>query len=230
MLHLRHLYFPESKDIDMFRFEIPAVAGRPDAMGRLTVETMAERQLQASSLDTAITLWRQNADGSRELIARNDNYFARDSYLELELGPGVYYVGVSAGGNDEYDPIIEDSGFGGTTQGEYELRLNYRPNADEAIFDLDNPNNTPTFIDGDGDGVPGGVYNFWFRTQTPANTLFVDKSAASGGTGAITAPVQQPQDRVGRRESRPDRADRRHARPGRQDRDAGRQPRLPDRL
>ncbi len=165
VLHLRYMYFPESKDIDMFRFEIPAVAGRPDAMGRVTIETMAERQLQASSLDTAITLWRQNADGSRELLARNDNYFARDSYLELELGAGLYYVGVSASGNDEYDPIIEDSGFGGTTQGEYELRLNYRPNADEAIFDQDNPNNTATFLDGDGDGVPGGVYNFWFRAR-----------------------------------------------------------------
>ena len=188
LLHLRHLYFPESKDIDLFRFELAGTAGKPDALGRLVIETMAERQLQASSLDTALTLWRANPDGTYELLARNDNYFGRDSYLEMQLGPGVYYVGVSASGNDEYDPIIEDSGFGGTTQGEYELRLNYRPDADEAIVDADNPNNAATFIDGDGDGVPGGVYNFWFRTQTPQNTLFVDKSAANGGTGTLAAP------------------------------------------
>ena len=164
LVHLRHLYFPESKDIDLFRFELAAT----DADGRLTIETMAERQLQSSLLDTVLTLWRANSDGSYELLARNDNYFGRDSYLELDLGPGVYYVGVSASGNDEYDPIIEDSGFGGTTQGEYELRLNYRPDSAMAIFDADNPSRDPTFLDGDGDGVPGGVYNFWFKTAGSA--------------------------------------------------------------
>ncbi len=185
LVHLRHLYFPESKDIDMFRFELPAKLGKPDAQGRLTIETMAERELQSSLLDTVITLWRENADGTRELLARNDNYFGRDSYLELDLAPGTYYVGVSASGNDEYDPIIEDSGFGGVTQGEYELRLSYRPDADEAISDIDNPNDPATFLDGDGDGVPGGVYNFWFKTvpycspglrATGRTPFFVDKS------------------------------------------------------
>ena len=201
LVHLRHLYFPESKDIDLFRFELAALPGRPDADGRLTIETMAERQLQSSLLDTVLTLWRAKPDGSYELLARNDNYFGRDSYLELDLGPGVYYVGISASGNDEYDPIIEDSGFGGTTQGEYELRLNYRPDAAKAISDADNPNNAPTFLDGDGDGVPGGVYNFWFKAApvlqsgpptTAAETIFVDKSYVppSGTTpsGTLNAP------------------------------------------
>ena len=62
---------------------------------------MAERQLQSSLLDTVITLWRAKPDGSYELLARNDDYFGRDSYLELDLGAGVYYVGVSASGNDD---------------------------------------------------------------------------------------------------------------------------------
>ena len=158
LAHLRYLYYPESKDIDLFRFTL-------QASGRLTAETFAERQLQSSELDTALTLWRENSDGTRELLSRNDNYFSRDSYLEIDLEPGVYYVGVSASGNDEYDPIIEDSGFGGTSQGRYDLRLNFRDNAYQAIFDADNPNETPTYLDGDGDGVPGGVYNFWFQTR-----------------------------------------------------------------
>jgi len=55
LLHLRHLYFPESKDIDLFRFELLPIPGRPDADGRLMIETMAERQLQSSLLDTEIT-------------------------------------------------------------------------------------------------------------------------------------------------------------------------------
>jgi len=200
LVHLRYLYFPESKDIDMFRFELPVNPSKPEALGHLAIETMAERRLQSSLLDTAVTLWRENADGTRELLARNDNYFGRDSYLELDLAPGTYYVGVSASGNDEYDPAIEDSGFGGTTQGEYELRLTYRPDVQEAIADIDNPNDPsgPTFLDGDGDGVPGGVYNFWFKTApalltgTPtsaAETIFVDKSyTPAAGSGTLSAP------------------------------------------
>ena len=89
-----------------------------------------------------LTLYRANVDGtgrviSRELISRNDDYFNSDSYIEMYLEPGTYYVGVSASGNLDYDPAIEDTGFGGRTQGNYQLRLNFRPAADETIVDAD---------------------------------------------------------------------------------------------
>ena len=45
----------------------------------------------------------------------------------MQLQPGTYYVGVSASGNDQYDPSLPDSGMGGTTEGPYELRLNFTP-------------------------------------------------------------------------------------------------------
>ena len=34
----------------------------------------------------------------RNLIARNDDYYSDDSYIELQLGAGTYYIGVSASG------------------------------------------------------------------------------------------------------------------------------------
>ena len=178
IVHGEYLYRPDSKDIDLFRFQLPE-------NGRLSIETFAERLQNTSRLDTVATLFRQNADGSRELIARNDDYYSNDSYIELDLPAGTYWVGVSSTGNDDYDPEIDDTGLGGTTQGAYDLRLNFRPNTDRTIVDA-----TGVPLDGDGDGVPGGVYNTWFRATEPSKTIFVDKSATSAGTGSLALPYQ----------------------------------------
>lgn len=178
ILHGQHLFRPDGKDIDLYRFEVR------DA-GRLSIETFAERLPRTSLLDTVLTLYRQNSNGQRELIARNDDYFSNDSFIELDLSPGVYWVGVSASGNDTYDPIIEDTGLGGRSEGNYDLRLNLRPDADRAIVDA-----TGVEFDGNNDGVPGGVFNYWFRAQTQSRTLFVDKSATTDGTGALGFPFQ----------------------------------------
>jgi hypothetical protein len=155
LVHGRMLHRPESKDIDMYRFEVPA-----GVFGTLTAETIAERLLHSSSLDTLLRLYRENPDGTTELLAQNDAYFSRDSYLELELGPGVYYIGVSASGNGAYDPTIADSGYGGTSEGLYELKLNFRPAVEASIVDL---SGTP--LDGNLDGTAGGVFDFWFQTR-----------------------------------------------------------------
>ncbi|MFV1965393.1 MAG: hypothetical protein ACC628_08215, partial [Pirellulaceae bacterium] len=197
IVHLQRLYRPESKDIDLYQFTIDVPAGKA---GIFTAETIAERQRNASLLDTVLTLYREieNENGvvvGRELIAQNDDYYSEDSYLELRLGAGTYYVGVSASGNDNYDPVIEDSGFGGTTDGPYDLRLNFRPDADFSIIDSDNFDadasefvteenairTTQTSLDGNGNGIPGGVYNFWFRTQQDQRVLEV----ATDGTGFV---------------------------------------------
>lgn len=185
IVHGQHLYRPESGDIDLYRFEVTTA-------GRFTAETLAERREETSLLDSVISLYRE-VNGQRQLVARNDDYFSDDSYLERELQPGVYYLGVSASGNEDYNPVIEDTGYGGKSQGDYELRLSYRPEANQAIVDLDNGLNDEasatsqaTALDGDGDGVPGGVFNFWFRVD--ATTIFVDKAAAAGGAGSLTTP------------------------------------------
>jgi hypothetical protein len=180
IVHGQHLFRPEGKDIDMVRFEITET-------GFFSVETVAERNLVSSSLDTVVRLYDEDPEsGARTLLAQNDDYYSNDSYIGLDLKPGIYYVGVSASGNDDYNPEVPDSGFGGTTQGDYDLRINFRPDADNSIVDLDNGNNTP--LDGDADGTPGGVYNYWFRTQTPINTIVVDKTAPGPGDGSVVDP------------------------------------------
>ena len=184
----QHMYRPEGDDIDMYRFQL-------DREGRFTAETVAQRREEASLLDTVLTLYRALPGGGYELLSRNDDYFGRDSFLEMDLGAGTYFVGVSSTGNADYNPIIEDSGSGGTTEGEYELRLTFRPEALQSIVDIDNRDNEAaselsqrTPLDGNGDGVPGGVFQFWFRANAPMSTVYVDKSAPSGGTGELLRP------------------------------------------
>ena len=112
--------------------------------------------------------------GGLTQISRNDDYFSEDSRIITSLGEGVYYIGVAASGNEFYDPTIASSGFGGRTQGEYQIHLRFEPQVDEVdvIRDLDSDRvDVPgTALDGDGDGVPGGVNNFFFQT-VPLNRV-----------------------------------------------------------
>ena len=112
--------------------------------------------------------------GDVELVARNDNYFSEDSFIQQELSSGVYFIGVSASGNDSYDPTIPDTGFGGTTQGKYDLRVTFRAQVDttDAIQDVAGgfTGDQSIAIDGDADGVSGGTYNYWFQTR-PLNRV-----------------------------------------------------------
>ncbi|MBM4001407.1 MAG: tandem-95 repeat protein [Planctomycetes bacterium] len=183
--HARRLFRPQQQDIDLYRFRL-------EQSGLLTLEAFAERLPNSSLLDPVIRLFKVRTDATGapvldahgdpivDLVARNDNYFSNDPYLELELQPGTYYVGLSSTGNEDYDPRVEGSGNGGTTEGDYDLRLVFRPQADKGLRDF-----TRTRFDGDLDGVPGGVSNFWFRTAAPltspfnpatAATIYVDKS------------------------------------------------------
>jgi len=185
VVHGRHLYRQEGKDIDLYRFELPE-------SGVLSAEVIAERLTDSSLLDAVLALYREE-NGQRELIARNDDYFSDDSFLQMTLEAGVYYIGVSAAGNIEYNPAVADTGFGGVSEGQYDLRLTFRPGADNSLVDVDNSLNATadsvsraTPLDGDGDGVPGGVFNFWFRVD--ATPIIVDKTSPNGGTGNLTAP------------------------------------------
>lgn len=137
--HLRHLYRPDSFDIDLYRFEVTET-------GRFTAEIMAERLADSSHLDAVLTLYREAGDGTREVIARNDNYFSNDSFLEMELEIGTYYIGVSASGNNVYDPAIEDSGMGGVSEGMYQLQLRFNPNVADAIRDLGSQQQRPSSL------------------------------------------------------------------------------------
>ena len=121
--------------------------------------------------------------GGIELLSRNDDYFGEDSRIITSIGQGVYYLGVASTANEFYDPTITRSGFGGRTEGVYQLQIKFEPQVDETdvIRDLDNDRaDVPgTILDGGGDGVPGGAHNFWFQTR-PVNRIvnFVDDGDA----------------------------------------------------
>ncbi len=181
-------------DIDLYRFEI---LGSSPAL--FTAELIAERLGDASGLDGVLRLYREvNGPGGStefELLAQNDDYFSEDPFLTSSLDPGTYFVGVSSAGNDQYDPLFSGSGGNGTSQGAYELRLDLRTGISDALSDI-----SGVALDGDGDGRPGGTFNFWFRTATPAGTemagepriIYVDKADSSPDTGDNVGTLENP--------------------------------------
>jgi hypothetical protein len=126
--------------------------------------------------------------GSIDLIAQNDDYFSKDSLIRMNLESGRYYIGISASGNDGYDATISDTGFGGRTQGKYDLRLTFRAQTDgtDTIRDASNqPLDLSVPLDGDADGTPGGVYNFWFDTRPLDRVLSFNAGGSTDLEGRI---------------------------------------------
>jgi hypothetical protein len=106
---------------------------------------------------------------------------------------------VSASGDNAFDPDASDTGMGGRTQGNYDLRVTLQPDATASIVDSDGAVGTggyQTPLDGDGDGIPGGEHNFWFNVADGTNnrTVFVDKvPSLGGGVPNATYPLGGPQ-------------------------------------
>jgi len=193
LVHGLHLHQAESNDIDFYELDI-------EVAGVLKVEAIAERMSDPSSLDAAIAIYRDViVDGvvsHREIVAQNNDYFSEDPNVEVPVEPGHYYIGVSSAGNTQYDPNVVDSGSGGTTEGVYDLRLSFNP-AEQADSLIDANGNV---LDGNGDGVAGGTYNFWFDVNQPADvagvgearTIFVDKVAdAATANGSLSNPFTE---------------------------------------
>ncbi|MEM6474412.1 MAG: pre-peptidase C-terminal domain-containing protein, partial [Planctomycetota bacterium] len=166
--------------IDMYRFDVVED-------GRLNVETVAERLPTPSLLDSALKLYRLNDAGGFDLVAQNDDYFGADASISVTLSPGTYYIGVSSTGNTEYDPNVPDSGFGGTSDGIYELDVTFdAANAGE-LLDVDG-----TAFDGDNDDTPGGVHSFYFQSASEETTVYVQKrtntTIGPEGSGTLADP------------------------------------------
>ncbi|MGA2033362.1 MAG: hypothetical protein ABSG68_13980, partial [Thermoguttaceae bacterium] len=177
------LHRPASIDVDVYKFSV-------NTRGTFNAETFAERLAeqtdleQPSLLNTVITLYDQNFN----VIARNDDYFAKDSFVQVHLQPGTYYVGISAASaTDTNNPQTADSNLGGTTEGAYKLRMGFVPDGAAA---LTNVSSSAVALDGNLVGSQGGVYNDWFNSQPQSNTLYVDKSAtlSSQTNGSISSP------------------------------------------
>jgi hypothetical protein len=182
-IHLAQLYPADGTDIDVYRFTVAAA-------GTFSAETVIARPgtEAISALDSVISLYREstvNGKSVRTLVARNDDSFGRDSVVGLELEPGTYFVAVTSAGNDNFNSEVSDSGYGGRSYGDYELKLGFQPRSTAGTTIVDESN---TMLDGDRDGKAGGAFNFWFNTASTANTIFVDKAAGGGGNGSIGSP------------------------------------------
>ncbi|MDB5339993.1 MAG: hypothetical protein JWN70_5612, partial [Planctomycetaceae bacterium] len=181
LVHLLRLFPNNSSDIDLYKFNVTQT-------GTLSAQTLAERLNATNLLNTTLTLYRED-NGIRTVVARNDDYYSKDSALEIAVTPGTYYIGVTSTGNDNYDPTISNSGFGGTTDGQYQLKLNFTPldpALGSALLNVDATD--PQALDGDHDGEQGGVYNTWFTVAPTNKTFIVDKLASAGGTGTAAQP------------------------------------------
>ena len=197
IVQAKQLFSPNGSDIDLYKFTVVEP-------GKFTAETVAGRPGSAvtSEVDTVLSLYRQdvvNGQTVRTLIARNDNYYGRDSFVGLDLTAGTYYVAVTASGNAAINPEVADSGNGGKSDGAYQLKLGFTPQSTVAntIVDL-----TGKPLDGDRDGQVGGTFKFWFNTASLTSTVFVDKTAAAGGDGTLAKPyttIKAAVDNIGAR-------------------------------
>jgi hypothetical protein len=106
---------------------------------------------------------------NRTLISRNDDYFGRDALLSIPLTAGQYFLAVSAKGNSSFDPAVSGTGYGGRTDGNYRLQVNFTPET-SAGQSLQTMTSVP--FDGDLDSKAGGTFESWFQV---APTIFVDK-------------------------------------------------------
>ena len=196
-IDLKQRFAANANDVDLYKFTL-------DKSGTLTAQTVVARPGQevTSTLDTVLSLYKQdmvNGRDVRTLVARNDDYYGRDSFVGLELQAGTYFIAVTSAGNTGINPEVSDSGANGRSEGAYELRLGFMPASTASTTIVDR---TGKPLDGDRDGVTGGTFKFWFNTAGLANTVFVDKSAPVGGDGSIAKPyntIKSAIDNVGSR-------------------------------
>ncbi|MBM3969998.1 MAG: hypothetical protein FJ302_09060, partial [Planctomycetes bacterium] len=157
IVHGRRIRPNNGSDIDLYQFNVATT-------GNFTAEIVAERDASLLSnglLDSVLRLYKLNTDGTRTQIAQNDDYFSADSYLNLTLDAGTYFVGVSSTGNNDYDPTISDTGFGGTSDGNYRLKLNFTTETSASLGQLSGvvsaaSNATPIVITSNAHGLING--------------------------------------------------------------------------
>jgi VCBS repeat-containing protein len=175
-IHGQHLFRPDNRDVDIYRFELAA-------SGQVRLETIAERLNNSSSLDTYVTLLKRDANGL-SIVAANNNYFSQDSFIDVALSAGEYFVAVTGKGNEDSNPLVEDTGSGATSQGRYQLRFEFKSTSASSIAEQSSTSSAlGSALDGDGDGIAGGDFHFWFRTAAgygaaaaSPRTLIVDKA------------------------------------------------------
>lgn len=195
--HGLHLYRRDNRDVDMYSMVIPA-----GQAGKLQLEVLAERLSTSSNLDSQLSVFKRTSLGV-ELVAANSASFGQDAKISLDLeaqsSDVTYFISITANGNQDFHPEVENTGSGGFSEGSYQLQVNFesRVAVGPTSFSIEDTDGTP--VDGDGDGIAGGNFNFWFRAVAPsdggarvnARTIFVDKSYTGGvSSGSPAQPMK----------------------------------------
>ncbi len=187
VVHGQYMFRPDNRDVDTYKFIVPA-----GKSGTFSAETIAERLPDSSNLDTYLALLKETAKGY-EIVAVNNDSFSSDSFLSVKLTEGNYFLSVMGKGNENFNPLIANTGDGAVSQGNYQLKVDFKEDVGAAsIIDP-----AGSALDGDGDGLAGGNFNFWFRTAAPVGvaapgapkTIYVDKGFAGAQTGSSAAPM-----------------------------------------
>ena len=162
------------------------------------METIAERLNDSSNLDTHLTLLkRDKVTGALSIVSVNNNYISQDSLIDVPLTAGEYFVAVTGKGNEDNDPQVLDTGSGATSQGRYQLRFDFKSTNSSTISEQSFTSTAVgSALDGDGDGIAGGDFNFWFRaagnygtSSSSPRTLIVDKAYTGlTRTGTLANP------------------------------------------
>jgi subtilisin-like proprotein convertase family protein len=114
----------DTLDVDLYRVFM-------SGPGLLVAQIVAQRLALPSSLDSYLRLF--DANGNDTGLPINDNFDGLDSRLEFFVPTGgVYYVGVSGFGNDDYNPAIIGSGSS-QSLGDYSLILDVTIDATETF-------------------------------------------------------------------------------------------------
>jgi subtilisin family serine protease/subtilisin-like proprotein convertase family protein len=109
-------------DVDIYRLDLARG-------GQITAEVVAKRLSGGSTLDSVLRLF----DANGVEIARNDQFFGADSFIDFFVNNGgTYYLGVSGFGNAAYDPAVASSGSAQST-GLYTLKIATAQAADDTI-------------------------------------------------------------------------------------------------
>ena len=210
IIHGQHLYRPDSNDIDMYEFNL-------DQGGKFSAEVFAQRANAASELNADLKLYKKVIEDlpgggtfvTYELVAQNNDYFGKDSFLELYLDAGTYYIAVTSTGNDDINPQMSGTGGGGLTLGNYELRLNFTARGVDSGNAKTFKDQTGSYLtdkndvkfDGDNDMVPGGAYDYWFNVQkqtdnatssdldTINRTIYVDNLTRKYNADGTVVPI-----------------------------------------
>lgn len=100
------------RDVDIYRLDLPRG-------GLISARVFAQQLPTPSTLDGVLRLF----DAAGQELAINDQFFGNDPFIDYFVpSAGVYYVGVSGFGNEQYLPLVAGSGETQST-GNYDLRL-----------------------------------------------------------------------------------------------------------